>query len=440
MTTPTTKETDVLSIFPAPPDPRRPVDIAVGIQWGDEGKGRIVDLLARDYAIVARFGGGDNAGHSIEVGETKLALHIVPSGVLVERTKLLIGAGTVVSLRGLVDELDTLVKLGVDTSRVVVSARAHIVFPYHAALDRLLEKQRGGAAIGTTGRGIGPAYVDRVGRLGITFGDLAKPEVLATKIRQALLARAPLFAGAEGVPREEDIVGETLTLAERIVPHVVDDVALLHDAIARGERILAEGAQGTMLDVTYGTYPFVTSSHTVAGGACIGLGIGPTTVGRVLGVAKAYCTRVGSGPFPSELSDERGERLRAQGREFGVTTGRPRRCGWYDAVAARYAAQLNGLDGLAITKLDVLSGFGRLGIVTGYRRADGTPCGVEGLADPGLQVEVEEHPGWDVEIRDVRRIADLPAAARAFLDRLAQVTGVPVLAVSVGPERSALAV
>jgi adenylosuccinate synthase len=429
-----------VSIFPAPPDPRRPVDIAVGIQWGDEGKGRIVDLLARDYAIVARFGGGDNAGHSIEVGETKLALHIVPSGVLVERTKLLIGAGTVVSLRGLVDELDTLVKLGVDTSRVVVSARAHIVFPYHAALDRLLEKQRGGAAIGTTGRGIGPAYVDRVGRLGITFGDLAKPEVLATKIRQALLARAPLFAGAEGVPREEDIVGETLTLAERIVPHVVDDVALLHDAIARGERILAEGAQGTMLDVTYGTYPFVTSSHTVAGGACIGLGIGPTTVGRVLGVAKAYCTRVGSGPFPSELSDERGERLRAQGREFGVTTGRPRRCGWYDAVAARYAAQLNGLDGLAITKLDVLSGFGRLGIVTGYRRADGTPCGVEGLADPGLQVEVEEHPGWDVEIRDVRRIADLPAAARAFLDRLAQVTGVPVLAVSVGPERSALAV
>jgi adenylosuccinate synthase len=439
MTTPTTKETDGVSIFPAPPDPRRPVDIAVGIQWGDEGKGRIVDLLARDYSIVARFGGGDNAGHSIEVGETKLALHIVPSGVLVEGTTLLIGAGTVVSLRGLADELDTLAKLGVDTSRVVVSARAHIVFPYHAALDRLLEKQRGGAAIGTTGRGIGPAYVDRVGRLGITFADLSKPETLATKIRHALLARAPLFAGAEGVPREEDIVGETLSLAERIVPHVVDDVALLQGAIARGERILAEGAQGTMLDVTYGTYPFVTSSHTVAGGACIGLGIGPTTVGRVLGIAKAYCTRVGSGPFPSELSDERGERLRAQGREFGVTTGRARRCGWYDAVAARYAAQLNGLDGVVITKLDVLSGFERLGIVTGYRRADGTPCGVEGLADPGLQVEIEEHPGWADEIRGVRRIAELPAAARSFLDRLAAVTGVPVLAASVGPERSALA-
>jgi adenylosuccinate synthase len=429
-----------MSIFPAPPDPRRPVDIAVGIQWGDEGKGRIVDLLARDYAIVARFGGGDNAGHSIEVGETKLALHIVPSGVLVPGTTLLIGAGTVVSLRGLAEELDTLTKLGVDVSRVVISARAHIVFPYHAALDRLLEKQRGGAALGTTGRGIGPAYVDRVGRLGITFGDLAKPEVLATKIRSALLARAPLFAGAEGVPREEDIVGETLELAKRIVPHVVDDVALLHDAIARGERILAEGAQGTMLDVTYGTYPFVTSSHTVAGGACIGLGIGPTTIGRVVGIAKAYCTRVGSGPFPSELHDERGERLRTEGREFGVTTGRPRRCGWYDAVAARYAAQLNGLDGLAITKLDVLSGFERLGIVTGYRRADGTPCGVEGLADPDLQVEIEEHSGWSDDIRGVRRITDLPPAARSLLDRIAALTGVPVLAASVGPERSSLAV
>ena len=429
-----------MSIFPAPPDPRRPVDIAVGIQWGDEGKGRIVDLLARDYAIVARFGGGDNAGHSIEVGETKLALHIVPSGVLVEGTTLLIGAGTVVSLRGLADELDTLTKLGVDVARVVVSARAHIVFPYHAALDRLLEKQRGGGAIGTTGRGIGPAYVDRVGRIGITFGDLAKPEALATKIRHALLARAPLFAGAEGVPREEDIVGETLALAKRIVPHVVDDVALLHDAMARGQRILAEGAQGTMLDVTYGTYPFVTSSHTVAGGACIGLGIGPTTIGRVVGIAKAYCTRVGSGPFPSELQDERGERLRVEGREFGVTTGRPRRCGWYDAVAARYAAQLNGLDGLAITKLDVLSGFERLGIVTGYRRADGTPCGVEGLADPEMQVDVEEHPGWSDDIRGVRRITELPAAARSFLDRLAALTGVPVLAASVGPERSALAI
>jgi adenylosuccinate synthase len=423
----------------APADPRRPVTVCLGIQWGDEGKGRVVDLLARDYGVIARFGGGDNAGHSIEVGETKLALRIVPSGVLVPGTRLLIGAGTVVSLRGLVNELDMLERLGVDVSRVVVADRAHIVFPYHAALDRLAERQRGGAAIGTTGRGIGPAYVDRVARLGITFGDLAKPETLATKIRHALLARAPLLADAEDVPREEDLISETLELAGRVAPHVVDGVAWLHAAIARGERILAEGAQGTMLDVTFGTYPYVTSSHTVAGGACIGLGVGPTAVDRVVGVAKAYCTRVGAGPFPSELHDERGERLRAVGREFGVNTGRPRRCGWYDAVAARYAAQVNGLDALIVTKLDVLSGFERIGIVTGYRRADGTPAEIAALSESDLQVEVEEHPGWSEEIRGVRRIADLPAAARAYLDRLAELTGAPIAAVSVGPERTALA-
>ena len=423
-----------------PREPERPVDIVVGIQWGDEGKGRVVDLLARDYAAIARFGGGDNAGHSIEVGETKLALHIVPSGVLVEGTRLLIGAGTVVSLPGLVAELDTLATLGVEVGRIAISARAHAVFSYHAALDRLAEKQRGAAAIGTTGRGIGPAYVDRVARLGITFGDLARPEALATKIRQTLLARTPLLAGADDLPSEEDVIGDTLALARRVLPHVVDDVAWLDLALADGGRLLAEGAQGTMLDVTFGSYPYVTSSHTLAGGACTGLGIGPTTVRGVLGVAKAYCTRVGGGPFPSELLDARGERLRAQGREFGVTTGRPRRCGWYDAVAARYAARLNGLSALFVTKLDVLSGFERIGIVTGYRRADGTPCGVDAMGDDGLTVEVEEHAGWTEELRGVRRIADLPAHARAFVARIAELTGVPVAAVSVGPERSALAI
>jgi adenylosuccinate synthase len=425
--------------FQTPPDPARPIDVCVGIQWGDEGKGRVVDLLARDYGVVARFGGGDNAGHSIEVGETKLALHVVPSGVLVPGTRLLIGAGTVASLRGLVNELDALTKLGIDVSRIAIAGRAHLVLPYHATLDRASEKQRGAAAIGTTGRGIGPAYVDRVGRVGITFADLANREALASKIRQNLLLRAPLLAGADEVPREEDVVAETLTLAERVRPHVVDGVAWLQDAIDAGQRVLAEGAQGTMLDVTYGTYPYVTSSNTIAGAVCTGLGVGPTRVGRVLGVAKAYCTRVGAGPFPSELLDERGERLRSQGREFGVTTGRPRRCGWFDAVAARFAARLNGLDGIVITKLDVLSGFERIGIVTGYRRADGTPCGIEAIGDPQLRVETEELPGWDEDVSAVRRIADLPPAARALVERLAQLTGAPVVAVSVGPERSALA-
>jgi len=417
-----------------------PLDVCVGIQWGDEGKGRIVDMLARDYGVVARFGGGDNAGHSIEAGDTKLALHIVPSGVLVDGVKLLIGAGTVVSLRGLAAELDTLQGLGVDVSRIVVASRAHVVFPYHSTLDRIAEKARGAGAIGTTGRGIGPAYVDRTGRLGVTFGDLANADAVAEKVRHVLTSRIGLFAGGDDVPNPDDVIAETLANARRVLPHVVDDVAFLHGAIDRGERVLAEGAQGTMLDVTFGTYPFVTSSHTVAGAACTGLGVGPTAVARVLGVAKAYCTRVGGGPFPSELLDDRGERLRAQGREFGVTTGRPRRCGWYDAVAARYAARVNGLTELAITKLDVLSGFEHVGIVTGYRCADGTPCGIERIGDPGLQVDVELLQGWADDIRGVRRIVDLPRAARALLDRLAELTGAPVVGASVGPERSALAV
>jgi adenylosuccinate synthase len=415
------------------------VDIVLGIQWGDEGKGRVVDLLARDYAIVARFGGGDNAGHSIEVGDQKLALRIVPSGALVPSAKLHIGAGTVVSLRGLITELDALAKIGVDTSRITISDRAHIVFPYHATLDQAAERARGGAAIGTTGRGIGPAYVDRVGRTGVMFGDLHSPGQLADKIRLAMLAKAPLLAGAGDVPREEDVVAEALGFAERVVPHVVDGVAYINEALERGENILAEGAQGTLLDITYGSYPFVTSSSTIAGGACIGLGIGPGAVRSVTGIVKAYCTRVGSGPFPSELNDAEAERLRTAGREFGVVTGRPRRCGWFDAVTARYAARVNGLDRLIVTKLDVLSGFEQIGLVTGYRHADGSPAGVDDMGEPGLTAEIEYHPGWTENVRDVRHVKSLPSNARAYLDRLANVTGVPIALVSVGPERAAFA-
>ncbi|GAC1421385.1 MAG: adenylosuccinate synthase [Candidatus Velthaea sp.] len=422
-----------------PHHPARPVDIVVGIQWGDEGKGRVVDLMARDYDIIARFGGGDNAGHSIEVGDVKLALRIVPSGALVPGARLFIGGGTVVSLRGFVDEVTTLANAGVDVSRISISDRAHIVFPYHAVLDRLNERDRGAGAIGTTGRGIGPAYVDRVGRMGITFGDLARPEHLAQKIRQAMLARASIFAGAADVPREEDVIAETLELREIVLPHVVDGISYIHDAMESGRRILAEGAQGTMLDVNYGSYPYVTSSSTIAGGAATGLGIGPRAVGNVAGIAKAYCTRVGGGPFPSELSDEMGERLRAQGREFGVVTGRPRRCGWFDAVAARYAARLNGLSHVILTKLDVLTGFERIGVVTGYRRGDGTPCGIEGIDDPDVRVDVRYYEGWAENIRDIRSIADLPAAARAYIDELSRFLEVPLALVSVGPERSAFA-
>jgi adenylosuccinate synthase len=428
-----------MSILPR--DPARPLDIAVGIQWGDEGKGRVVDLLARDYDIVARFGGGDNAGHSIEVGAQKLALRIIPSGALVPTARLFVGGGTVVSLRGLLDEIDALERIGVDTSRISVSDRAHIVLPYHATLDRLSERERGSAAIGTTGRGIGPAYVDRVGRMGIAFGDLAHPERVAAKIQHAFAVRAPqfAFAGAHDVPREEDVISETLALAARLATHIVDGVAYLHEALESGARVLAEGAQGSMLDVVYGSYPFVTSSHTLAGGACTGLGVGPRLVGSVAGVAKAYCTRVGGGPFPSELHDDLGERLRTVGHEFGVNTGRPRRCGWFDAVAARYAVRVNGLSHLVLTKLDVLSGFERIGVVSGYRRADGRPCGVEAMHEPDLAVDVTWFAGWDEDIRDVRRVTDLPANARAYVEHLAALVGVSLAFVSVGPQRHAFA-
>jgi adenylosuccinate synthase len=410
----------------------------VGIQWGDEGKGRVVDLLAHDADVVARFGGGDNAGHTLVVGDRKLALRIVPSGVLVPGTELFIGGGCVVSLEGILRELDDLAAGGIDIARIKISDRAQIVFPYHAVADQQSEKARGSAALGTTGRGIGPAYVDKVARVGISFADLAHPEALANRIRANLLGRAAQLAGAGTVPSEEDLIATTLAAAERIRPHVVDGVAYIHEAIERGKRLLIEGAQGTLLDVGYGTYPFVTSSHTVAGAATTGLGIGPTTIGRVVGIAKAYCTRVGAGPFPSELHDVTGERLRAAGGEFGTVTGRPRRCGWFDAVAARYAVRLNGLDEVILTKLDVLTGFERIGVVTGYR-SGGKPAGASAMSAPDLEVDVSWHDGWTEELAGVRTIAGLPAAARAYVRALESHLEVPILGVSVGPERAQIA-
>ena len=411
-------------------------DIIVGIQWGDEGKGRIVDLYASEYDVVARFGGGDNAGHQIKAGDTDIALRIVPSGVLNPHVELFIGGGTVVSLQGLLDELHRLSSIGVDTSRVKISDRAHIVFPYHAAQDRANERARGTQAIGTTGRGIGPAYVDKVARSGITFGDLSRREALAERIRLNL-TRVRAMDG-ESMPSEADVVGATLDAAERLRPHIVDGVAWIHERLESGKRILIEGAQGSLLDVGFGTYPYVTSSHTIAGGACIGLGIGPTAVGKVTGVVKAYCTRVGAGPFPSELHDERGERLRRNGGEFGTVTGRPRRCGWFDAVAGRYATRLNGLTGIAITKLDVLSGFEKIAIVTGYR-LNGKSVDFSAAAAPDLEVVVEELDGWSEPIDDIRTIGALPKAAQRYVARIEELLSVPVELVSVGRERSQLA-
>ncbi len=398
-------------------------DIVVGIQWGDEGKGRIVDWYAGRYDMVARFGGGDNAGHSIEVGEEKLALRIVPSGVM-QNCELFIGGGTVVSLDGLLGELDALAQRGIDVSRIRISDRAHVVFPYHAQADKASEAARGDRSIGTTGRGIGPAYVDKAARSGIQFADL---------LDEALVADKLTFRGSR------DLIEPTLERAQRLRPHIVDGVDYLHGALESGRKVLIEGAQGSLLDVGYGTYPYVTSSHTIAGGACIGLGIGPSAIGRIVGVVKAYTTRVGGGPFPSELHDETGERLRSAGAEFGVVTGRPRRCGWFDAVAAKYAARLNGLTAAVITKLDVLSGFERLGIVTGYR-LNGAPAGFGQAGVPGLETEIEWMDGWQEDLRGVRSIAGLPPKALAYVRRLETILGVPLDCVSVGPERSQLAV
>jgi adenylosuccinate synthase len=379
--------------------------VIVGIQWGDEGKGRIVDLYAQDYDVIARFGGGDNAGHSIVVGDTELALRIVPSGALVPHAELFVGSGTVVNPATLVQELDRLSDLGVDVSRLKISDRAHVVLERHAVADRAAEEARGAAAIGTTGRGIGPAYVDKVARAGTLMRDYVRHEE---------------------------------PLARRLAAHVVDGVEYIADRIRAGKRVLAEGAQGTLLDVGFGTYPYVTSSHTIAGAACVGLGIGPTAIGRVIGVVKAYCTRVGAGPFPTELHDERGERLRRQGGEFGTVTGRPRRCGWFDGVAGSYAAGLNGLTEAVVTKLDVLSGFERLSLATNYM-VDGHVVGFAAAADPRLQVGYQEVAGWSEPIDGCRRFDDLPESARAYVKHIGDSLGVPIALVSVGRERSQLA-
>jgi adenylosuccinate synthase len=385
-------------------------DVIVGLQWGDEGKGRIIDLYAAQYDLVARFGGGDNAGHSIVVGERELALRIVPSGAMHPHAELFVGGGTVVNLQMLLEELDALAALGIDIDRVKISDRAHVVFSHHMERDKAGESARA-SAIGTTGRGIGPAYVDRVARTGVRFADL-------------------LQNGAAD--------DETAKAMRRLAPHVVDGVAFIHERLADGKRVLLEGAQGTLLDVGYGTYPYVTSSHTIAGGACTGLGIGPHAIGRVTGVLKAYCTRVGAGPFPSELRDDRGERLRRQGGEFGTVTGRPRRCGWLDAVAGQYAVALNGLTSLVITKLDVLTGFDRIAIVTGYR-LHGKRASFAQAGASGLELEIEELPGWSEPIEDCRSIEALPKTAQGYVARIRELFGVPVELVSVGRERSQLA-
>lgn len=420
-----------------------PATIVVGAQWGDEGKGRVVDWLARDVQLVARYNGGDNAGHTVVAQGHTLKLHLVPSGILYPDLTCLIGAGVVVNPERLLTEMDELTALGVDVgpSRLKLSAAAHVILPTHRALDGAREATRGKQAIGTTKRGIGPVYADKADRISLRAGDMAHPERFSERVQENVLAhnrRLQELYDLEPLPATQ-IAAEYLAYAQQLAPHLVDGSALVREMLTAGKTILCEGAQGLLLDLDHGTYPYVTSSSTVAGGALTGLGFGPRYVSRVIGVAKAYTTRVGAGPFPTELLDQVGDHIREVGNEYGTTTGRPRRCGWLDLVILRYAAQINGLDEIALTKLDVLSGLERLRVAVAYERGreriEHFPAefGIQALAE--WKPVYEELPGWEEDITAARTRDDLPSAAREYVERVEEWVGVPVTLIGVGPGR-----
>ncbi len=428
-----------------------PATAVVGLQWGDEGKGKVIDSFAAEADVVARYAGGNNAGHTVIVGGEKYVLHLIPGGILHEGTVNLIGRGVVVSLEHLLYEMEGLEARGVPVrERLRLDAGCHVIFPYHRHLDRLLERWRGSGRIGTTGRGIGPAYADRVARTGIRVGDLLQPALFESRLRAALAEKNAIIARVyEDDPEPADrLYEESRQQAERLRELIVDGGALVRRALARSERVLFEGAQGSLLDLDAGTYPYVTSSWTGVWGIAGGIGVAPRCIGRAFAVSKAYATRVGEGPMPTEITDEVGDRLREAGNEYGATTGRPRRCGWFDAVAARYAAELNGIDGLVLTNLDVLSGFHPLPVAVAYRvpaevPAGGPASGAELLPEfPGARLDLgrvepvyEELEGWDEDLTGVRSWKDLPGPARAYVGFLEERIGVPVLKVSVGPGR-----
>jgi adenylosuccinate synthase len=413
--------------------------IVVGAQWGDEGKGKITDLLAEKAHMVVRYQGGANAGHTVIVGENTYKLHLVPSGILYPHVTCVIGSGTVIDPAKLLTEIAMLQDKGIDVSRLHVALGAHVTMPYHRILDTAEEKRRGAGAIGTTGRGIGPTYTDKANRSGFRMGDLIDGPRFKARLAEVLELKNMILTRiyAEEPLSLDAIYDEYMAYGEKLGPYLANTALLVHEAIQHGANVLFEGAQGTLLDLDQGTYPFVTSSHPVAGGACIGTGIGPTAVDRVIGVAKAYTTRVGAGPFPTELEGELGEELRRVGAEFGTTTGRARRCGWFDAVVGRLAVRVNGLDALAITKLDVLDGFSEIRVCTGYRFHGETltefPTNYEVLED--VEPIYEIVPGWQTSTAGCRSFADLPKAAQNYLKRIETILGVPVAIVAVGPER-----
>jgi adenylosuccinate synthase len=413
------------------------MNIAVlGAQWGDEGKGKVVDLLTPNFSIVARYQGGHNAGHTVYANGRKFVLRLLPSGILHEGITCVIGNGVVVDPQALFAEIEEIQKAGVVVGdRLIISDKAHLILPYHRELDLLSEARRGERKIGTTSRGIGPAYEDKIGRRGVRVGDLANASALAEAVRHNVDARNRLIGDSHMDAGQ--VLDEMQRAWERMKSWVADVSLFLSRARADGRAIMFEGAQGTLLDIDHGTYPYVTSSNATVGGICTGLGIPPRAIDGVVGVAKAYTTRVGEGPLPTELHGEIGDRLRESGQEFGAVTGRPRRCGWYDAVAVRYAVRVNGLDALALTKLDVLDGMNELQICTGYR-CDGTtltdfPGEIAQLAT--CEPVYETMPGWSRPTKSVRRFADLPREAQRYIGRLEELTGVPAAILSTGSAR-----
>jgi adenylosuccinate synthase len=409
--------------------------VVLGAQWGDEGKGKIVDLMTPQFSIVARYQGGHNAGHTVYVRGKKFVLHLIPSGILHDDVTCIIGNGVVIDPQALFAEIEELARLGIDVGdRLLISEKAHLILPYHRELDVLSEARRGERRIGTTSRGIGPAYEDKIGRRGIRVCDLVDTKALADEVRANVDARNQIIK--ESTLDWNVVYRDLLAYGERMRRWTSDTTLVLAHAIKQGRRVLFEGAQATMLDIDHGTYPFVTSSNASIGGVCTGLGVPPRAIDGVLGVAKAYTTRVGEGPLPTELFGEMAERLRESGQEYGASTGRPRRCGWYDSVVVRYSARVNGLDGLALTKLDVLDGLDELKICTAYRIGGQTVTEFPAnLAAGSFEPVYDTLPGWKEPTRGAREFDELPVEARNYIARLEHLSGVPCTIVSTGSDR-----
>jgi adenylosuccinate synthase len=419
-----------------------PATVVLGAQWGDEGKGRVVDFFAESADFVVRYQGGNNAGHTIVVGEERLALSLIPSGIHYPNCTPVIASGTVIDPKVLISEMEMVAGRGLDPSRVRISSNAHLIMPYHRKLDAAIERYLGKNQIGTTKRGIGPAYTDKYARFGIRVQDLFDPKIFREKVVAALVEKNKILPRVYNtLPMDPDeIIDEYTDYADALRPHVTDTSLLIWEGLQAGQQVLFEGAQGTLLDIDHGTYPFVTSSNPTAGGAAVGSGIGPRAIDEVVGVAKAYISRVGTGPFPTELNDEVGDRMIELGGEYGTVTGRRRRCGWLDLVALRYANRVNTFTRLFLTKLDILSAFDTIKVASAYRAG-----GDRHLEFPSQQSvlyhcepEYEELAGWGEDITDVRTYRDLPGAARAYIEHIQESVGVPISWVSVGPERSQL--